>query len=828
MELSNILNKKQFVQRTNEWYNIRKNIVTATDASIILNMNQYSSKKDLILKKNTEEKNITNNAINWGIKYEPVAIDIFSKIFNVKIYEVGLFIHDKFNWLGASPDGIFVYMNEICLIEIKCVYNRNITNIPDMYWIQMQIQMEVCNIDKCYIYQCKFEEVDVDDYIKFNKYKGKINNKYWILKESNYKIINRDKEWFNKNKDKLYQFWKELQYTKTNNINNKRKLEEIIEPLNKKTRDSKIQYNIYKYTNNIWVSPSMLINYLNDDPLLDWLNKYGNKKDKDIIKKEYDFNDYIKNKGKLFEQNIIDNIKKRFNNYFIDINNYSNKNDYTIKSMEEGIPIIYNGFITNHEDYTYGIPDLIVRSDYLSLLISNDTFLDNNTNIGCKFSKSWHYRIIDIKYITLHLDKDLKNIKNKSSNINIYKSQILLYNNILSIIQDYNPNISYLLGYKYNINNIIYNSFYILGSVKTIEHNNIIMKYKNGIKWLNRLYQDGHKWDFTTSNMKELMPNMNNTLDYPWHSVKTKIAIQNKEISLLYGIGNKNRRLIHNNNKFKWNELDYNNIETNKKTKKIIKNIININNNNIQPFGKELIQKINSETNISELFNNKEIKFFVDFETSILPNNNFNNIKNYNKDDNCIIENKTDVIIYIIGTGFTIPETNKWYFKYFISDRLDIKSEDKIINEWLEWITITSKQYNSNNPYFIHWSQAEPVCLNRSLKRMNKNININWYDLLNLFKNVPIVIKETFNYSLKNIASSLYKLGYITTKWDNRDINGLTAIVAALYADKECNHNNNKLNNIKYIIDDIILYNEIDCKVLWDIYNLIHKIYISN
>ena len=96
----------------------------------------------------------------------------------------------------------------------------------------------------------------------------------------------------------------------------------------------------------------MLINYLNDDPLLDWLNKYGNKKDKDIIKKEYDFNDYIKNKGKLFEQNIIDNIKKRFNNYFIDINNYSNKNDYTIKSMEEGIPIIYNGFITNHEDYT--------------------------------------------------------------------------------------------------------------------------------------------------------------------------------------------------------------------------------------------------------------------------------------------------------------------------------------------------------------------------------------------------------------------------------------------------------------------------------------------
>ena len=37
----------QIEQRTDEWYSIRKTIITATDAGTILDYNRFSSKNDL-------------------------------------------------------------------------------------------------------------------------------------------------------------------------------------------------------------------------------------------------------------------------------------------------------------------------------------------------------------------------------------------------------------------------------------------------------------------------------------------------------------------------------------------------------------------------------------------------------------------------------------------------------------------------------------------------------------------------------------------------------------------------------------------------------------
>ena len=39
-----LLNKKQINQKSDEWYNLRKKIITATDVSSILNLNKYKSK----------------------------------------------------------------------------------------------------------------------------------------------------------------------------------------------------------------------------------------------------------------------------------------------------------------------------------------------------------------------------------------------------------------------------------------------------------------------------------------------------------------------------------------------------------------------------------------------------------------------------------------------------------------------------------------------------------------------------------------------------------------------------------------------------------------
>ena len=58
------------------------------------------------------------------------------------------------------------------MLEIKNIVNRTLSGIPKYeYWIQMQLQMEVCNLDYCDFLECKFIEYDTyEDYMKDGSY----------------------------------------------------------------------------------------------------------------------------------------------------------------------------------------------------------------------------------------------------------------------------------------------------------------------------------------------------------------------------------------------------------------------------------------------------------------------------------------------------------------------------------------------------------------------------------------------------------------------------------------------------------------------------------
>ena len=47
------------------------------------------------------------------------------------------------------------------MVEIKNIVNREITGRPkEEYWIQTQIQMEVCDLDECDFVETRFKEYD--------------------------------------------------------------------------------------------------------------------------------------------------------------------------------------------------------------------------------------------------------------------------------------------------------------------------------------------------------------------------------------------------------------------------------------------------------------------------------------------------------------------------------------------------------------------------------------------------------------------------------------------------------------------------------------------
>jgi hypothetical protein len=92
--------------------------------------------------------------MGWGIRFEPIIKLILEQKYKCKIYEAGRITHMENGSLAASPDGILEEAPDTKqigrLIEIKCPYTRAIGGeIPYEYWVQMQIQMEVCDLDEC-------------------------------------------------------------------------------------------------------------------------------------------------------------------------------------------------------------------------------------------------------------------------------------------------------------------------------------------------------------------------------------------------------------------------------------------------------------------------------------------------------------------------------------------------------------------------------------------------------------------------------------------------------------------------------------------------------
>ena len=166
--------KPQPEQRTNDWYKFRHNLLTASNAHKALStqsaINNLICEKCQPLKQidpdnpeNVKSVNI-NSPLHHGQKYEPLSVMLYEKKYKTKVEDFGCIKHDNYDFIGASPDGINVDKNSPLygrMLEIKNVVSRVISGIPKKeYWIQMQLQMEVCDLDYCDFLETKFVEYE--------------------------------------------------------------------------------------------------------------------------------------------------------------------------------------------------------------------------------------------------------------------------------------------------------------------------------------------------------------------------------------------------------------------------------------------------------------------------------------------------------------------------------------------------------------------------------------------------------------------------------------------------------------------------------------------
>lgn len=804
-------------QQSVEWYDIRQNMLTASEIASILDCNIYQTSFDLLIKKLSPIEHITNESMAWGNMFEQIAIKFYEFMKKESVFPIGLVSHQKYKWLGASPDGLLLSEK---LLEIKCPNRRSIGGkIPLYYWIQMQIQMEVCNIDECDYFECVFHkysdkeeyETDIENIDIKNHFIYNDSIIYYKLVESHLKNIKRDKKWFSENVSKLITFQNKLIYYRgiANSIEQlkidtrsfqKRKRLESCYDINHNAKQI-CMGGFIKWDN--WVSATSIHNYMIDDPMIDWLEMVYPKSNNAPINT---FQQCIMKQGLKFEEFIIEKLKNKFHtNEFVTVANYQEAKSYdkyleTKLYIKNRVPIIYQGVLHDYKCKLFGMPDLLVRCDYLNKIFTEKVIQNPSKN---------KYRVVDIKFITLGLCADGKHLRNSNKNIYAYKSQLYIYNKILGAIQGQTPKKTYILGKTWSYTKC--GKTTTGGSFDRAAHINykdndkfIRTKTANAIKWIRDLKKNGHSWKAYSRD--ELKPNMCN-VDQRWQHIKKEIATDNNDITLLWYCGPKNRKIAENKGITNWKKYKGITSEmvgvTGDKTSSTLQLIIDMNKHYtiLENENEGLIIPKKIKSNLHNWKQYEDIlEFYIDFETI----------------NDTICENIAweGSFIFMIGVGVILNDT--WVFNCFIAESLTKDGETKMLLDFHKYI----EQYTRKKKLW-HWGDAEKYLYRNAMNRNYEILNevtllTEWTDMLKIFREEPIVARGMLNFSLKSVVTAFYNNSFINVNYVDSDVsNGLDAMVMAYKLYK----GNTLQTHIREsrIMVQIKTYNEIDVKALYEI-----------
>ena len=164
----------QAEQRTDAWYLERANMITASSAHKVFG--SPAKRLELMREKvcppparaGASAYVREDSPLDWGKKFEPASVLYYEKRFGTRLHEYGCIPHPRHDFLGASPDGINdepaspLYGR---MVEIKNIVNRAITGVPkEEYWIQMQLQLEVCGLECCDFLETRYVEHEPSEF----------------------------------------------------------------------------------------------------------------------------------------------------------------------------------------------------------------------------------------------------------------------------------------------------------------------------------------------------------------------------------------------------------------------------------------------------------------------------------------------------------------------------------------------------------------------------------------------------------------------------------------------------------------------------------------
>lgn len=573
-----------------------------------------------------------------------------------------------------------------------------------------------------------------------------------------------------------------------------------------------IKAQIFPLIDDQWISATKIRNYLLKDPMLDWLQMYGEQKgftsDKassSSLQNGLAFGSFIMKQGLAFEAHVMALLKVKHKKALITIpspyckpenlaKKYQKQLVLTTQAMMKGIPIITQGLVYNPQNKTYGYPDLLVRSDYFRELVSQPPQIKS---YGSRFSTDWHYRVIDIKFATLHMTVDEKHLLNQGSTL-AYKGQLCIYNEALAYMQDHVPKKAFIMGRGWKTTHdsegeIFSRLGHIDFSGRDIDH---VESTYAAIEWIRDLRTEGSTWEvLPVPSRAELYPNMSNTNDSGWHKAKKQIAEELSDLTEIWYCGPTQREFAHEKGIYSWKDPLCNSqnlgMKQGGKIATLVDKIIQINQ------GEEILSQITVEDDDKWKYDPEYFNCYLDFETVSSIGD--------------VTSSKNGNLIFMIGLYYPTME-EEFIYQDWTVDALTLEEEKRMTINFLNFL----QQAAGKRPIRVyHYSHAEITHYNSTIARHNLyslQSQIEWIDLYTVIQKRQLVIKGAFDYSLKSIVAALSAHGKIDINYQGLQVqSGTQAMIAAFIANLDSKEIPlSKQETIGHVRE----YNKCDCQTM--------------
>jgi hypothetical protein len=578
-----------------------------------------------------------------------------------------------------------------------------------------------------------------------------------------------------------------------------------------------------------WVSATKTRNFVNGDPLLDWLDLYGESKGLRLDESDprTDFGRFVMAKGNEFEQVVLRYIDGLEKITVIAKDRSASRSEAAVRqtwdALASGAKIVAQAPIWNPENQTYGVIDLAFRSDVLAAMFPASISAEDARSPAPDLpGAKWHYRVVDIKFTGLDLLKD----GHASSEHIDYAVQVFIYNAALGRLQGLTPPSAYLLGRGWE--QLKQRGHSAMERLCRIDQGHI---RKNGdsladlarlaCDWIRRLRVQGMNWEvLPTPSTPELWPNMKNQESGRWNGEKKRIAAELKDLTLLPWVGSDARKAAHAAGLYRWTDAACSASELGFDTPAKSAQINAVLGANQSGSGGPILFPSRLTANEGDWRSSAPVEFFVDFETTSDLNDDFSTFP----------KKAGQPLILMIGCGYFSPK-GAWDFRVFTAKRLDEPSEIDILKEWLQFMrqACASADCDLAKTRIYHWSHAETSTLqtayNSAAARHGLPTweNLPWVDLLaKVARAEPIGIRGAFGYGLKAITKAMHSHGLIPTSWGDGPTDGLGAMVGAWWCDGEAQRLGVSIRDLP-LMKQIEDYNKVDVEAMRDVLGWLRK-----